>query len=373
MKKIIKIIATCVLFALLNGGHNQICKGQILNDAASVQLVKQCVDNIYNFRFSEADAILSGIRKAYPGHPVVYLINGMLTYWKSYPLVPTSANRQNYEEDLRTCITLCENNPDGDNEAECLLANLCARGLLLLFYADNDLTRNVIPLAASTYKYLRRSFDFTETHSDFYFFTGLYNYYREAYPEIHPIYKPLAALFPKGDIEKGLNELQMAANNSIVLKAEALVFLFYINQNFKNSFQDALISIETLQHRYPSNEQYQADLIKCSLFANNYNSAEKLLSEDPENTRGDYLSIQSKIFKGVIQEKKYKNYQLAQKYYNEGLLKVESYGPYADEISAIAYLGLSRIEGINGNKKEMNNLRKKGMSLTLFKSDPLAD
>jgi hypothetical protein len=358
---------------LLSGHGYNICSGQILNDSASVQLVKRCIDNIYNFRFSEANEILTGIKKTYPEHPVTYLINGMLTFWNNYPLTPASPNRQNYEEDLRRCITLCENYPDGKNDEEFLLANLCARGLLLLFYADNDLTKNVIPLAASTYKYLRRSFDFTNTHSDFYFFTGLYNYYREAYPEVHPIYKPLAAFFPKGDIENGLIELQTAANTSILLKAESSVFIFYIYQNFKQSFTDALTYIEILHNRYPLNEQYLADLIKCSLFVNNLNEAEALISSYSENTKGEYLTIQLTILQGVIQEKKYKNYRQAQEYYNEGLKKVEPFGAYADEIASVAYFGLSRIEGINGNKKEMEKLRKQGMDLTSLKSDPLAE
>ena len=65
----------------------------------------------------------------------------------------------------------------------------------------------------------------SSVYPDFYFFTGLYNYYREAYPEAHPIYKVLAFLFPRGDREKGSAELQNAGANSIMLKAEAYSFL----------------------------------------------------------------------------------------------------------------------------------------------------
>ena len=62
-------------------------------------------------------------------------------------------------------------------------------------------------------------------YSDFYFFTGVYNYYREAYPEAYPVYKPLALLFPKGSKTKGLEDLLIASKNSIFLKAEAFSFL----------------------------------------------------------------------------------------------------------------------------------------------------
>ncbi len=371
MKKILKVILI-LKFILPLSEQGNLIDGQILKDSASISLVKVCVENIYNFNFKEAEEAFLKIKLSYPGHPVIYLIDGMLTYWKSYPLVTTSENRQIYEDDLRTCIDLCENKPQPGNDTEYLLANLCARGLLLLFYADNDLSRNVIPLAASTYKYVKRSFNYTDTLSDFYFFTGLYNYYREAYPDAHPVYKPLAALFPKGDREKGLSELKRASNTSILLRAESTAFLFYISHSFENNFSEALKFNEILHARYPSNEQYTGDLIKSLLLEKRYNEAEKLISEQSSETTGQYLGIQIIILRGVLQEKKYKNYQMASQYYNSGLESIGQYGDFADDVASVAYLGLSRIAEINGDTREMINLRKKGMNLTTFKVDPFS-
>ncbi|MGA1977455.1 MAG: hypothetical protein ABSG89_06310 [Bacteroidales bacterium] len=90
-----------------------------------------------------------------------------------------------------------------------------------MFYADNDLIMEVIPLTTGTYQYLMRSFDFTSACTDLNYFTGLYNYYREAYPNAYLEYKPLAFLFPDGDMEIGLKQLQTAAINSVVLRAES--------------------------------------------------------------------------------------------------------------------------------------------------------
>ena len=134
----------------------------------------------------------------------------MITYWKNYPLITTQLHGNHLKKICGKCIELCEKNKDPSAEAEILLVNLCARGLLLLYYTDNDLSFEVFPIAASTYQCIRRSFDFTSLYSDFYFFTGVYNYYREAYPEAHPVYKTLAFLFPKGSKIKGLQDLQIA-------------------------------------------------------------------------------------------------------------------------------------------------------------------
>ncbi len=126
-----------------------------------------------------------------------------------------------FEDNMKKCIDLCSKNTDQANEAEILLINLCARGLLLLFYTDNYLSFEVFPIAASTYQCIRHSFDPTSHYSDFYFFTGVYNYYRQANSDAHPVYKTLAFLFPGGSRVKGLSDLQIVAKNSIFLKAEA--------------------------------------------------------------------------------------------------------------------------------------------------------
>lgn len=199
--------------------------GQILNDSASVNLVKKCVDDIYNFQFDSARDVSQKINKLSPEHPVVSLLDGMIMYWENYPLIPSSPARKAYENTLQNCIRLCENKHAPKDSAEYLLANLGARGMLLLFYFDNDLTKEVVPLVISTYRYIRQSFEYTSHYFDFFYFTGLYNYSRETFPEVHPVYKMVAFLFPKGDREKGLREIQTAAENSIMLKAESLSVL----------------------------------------------------------------------------------------------------------------------------------------------------
>jgi hypothetical protein len=171
---------------------------QILKDTVSLNLIKKGIDNIYNFQFKEAESVYQKISASYPEHPIVFLFKGMELYWQNYPLVPTSPGCASYEEVMKRCIELCDKKKDGENSTEILLTNLCGRGLLLQFYADNNMSLEVFPLATSTYPLIKHAFTSASAYADFYFFTGLYNYYREAYPETYPIYKSLAFLFPKG-------------------------------------------------------------------------------------------------------------------------------------------------------------------------------
>jgi len=239
-----------------------------------------------------------------------------------------------------------------------------------LFYADNDLSREVFPLATSTYKYLRRSFEYQDSYSDFSYFTGLYNYYREAYPEAHPVYRPLTALFPKGDKKKGLKDLKTAASKSIVLKAESATFLSYIYLSYEHNYSEAVTFSQALHSKYPQNEQYFAELVKNLLLIKNYDEAEKKIKGDLQGNEGLFLKAQLTVFNGLLAEKKYANYDSAGQLYRKAINDLSVYGHYADEISSIAWMGLSRIAGARGDRHSSNSYRKKGMDLTSYKTDP---
>jgi hypothetical protein len=340
---------------------------QLLNDTSALSLIRKNVDHIYNMQHDEANEIYSEITKAYPNHPIVYLLRGIMTYWENYPLLYTAPAHISFEEDLRQSISLAENNHNPEYEAEYLLTNLCARAMLLMFYADNEITMEVIPLTISTYKCIRRSFDFTSASTDLYYFTGLYNYYREAYPRAHPIYKSLALLFPQGDIETGLNELKTASTKSVVLRAESCFILAWIYLYYENIFPDALYYCKTLHNKYPANELYFAMYIKNLLIMRQYDDAENLITAKPDEEAGSFLKAQLAIFRGILQEKKYNNLKLAEQHYNEGIRDLTPVGKYGNEYAAYGYFGLSRISEARGENKTRKTYRREAIRLTDYK------
>lgn len=363
MKKIY-ITLTGLIIAL------SLCKdlhAQILKDTSTFNLMCRGIDYIYNLQFNEARQVYRKIKTHYPEHPMTFIFNGMINYWENYPLVPSSATRESYENDMHYAIDLCEKNHHVNYEAEYLLANIGARGMLLLFYADNDLSMDVISLASSTYQYVKQSFVFTNTYADFYFVTGLYNYYREAYPEAHPVYKPLAILFHKGDKEQGLKELQIAAKNSIVLKAESYSFLAGIYISFENNFNQAYQYSKALHELYPQNTQYLAVYIKNLLLVKRYGEAENLIKANSIKATNAYFHAQLSVFNGILFEKKYNDLTQAQSYYIKGLKGLAPFGDFGNEFKAYAYFGLSRIYDLKGDKRNKKLYRKQAMDLASFK------
>lgn len=344
-----------------------LAQSQILRDTASINLLKRGIDNIYNFRFDDAREVSRELARSFPDHPVLYLLNGMTIYWENYPLIPSSPACLSYENEMRSCIRQCENNHIPADYVEYLLANLGARGMLLMYYADNNLSDNVFPLAKSTYRYLRQSFDYTSVYTDFYFFTGLYNYYREAYPDAHPVYKILTFLFPKGDRVLGLRELEMASKNSIMLKAESYYFLSHIYVSYENNYQQAYVNSKSLHELYPANVEYMADHLKNLLLLKKYDEAENLIKSAEEESDNSFFQTQIGIFNGILQEKKYHDFIKAERYYSKGLNDISAYGFYGNEYAAFTCFGLSRICDINNDKRNRKMYRKKATELTNYK------
>jgi len=342
--------------------------GQILKDSTSIRLIKKGIDYIYNFQFNNAYKVSAELSKLYPGHPINYLFKGMIAYWENYPLITTSTARESFEEEMKKCIEECDKYKNPLDEPEILLVNLCARGLLLLFFTDNDLSFEVFPIASGTYQCIRRSFNFTTYYSDLYFFTGVYNYYREAYPEAHPVYKTLAFLFPKGSKVKGLEDLQIVAKNSIILKAEAYSFLTQIFLSFENNYQKATFYSKSLHVIYPDNPEYLGSYIKNLLLIKQYDEAEKEIESSIVYLKNTFFQAQLTIFKGILLEKKYHDNKQAQQFYMKGIKDISIFRSYGNEYAAYGYFGLSRISAIYGEMDNKIMYRKLALKLADFKN-----
>ena len=342
---------------------------QILKDSIAIRVLTDGMHNIYNLQFREAGEAYNEISKMYPGHPVLHLYNGMKIYWENFPLIINSPSRIKFEEEMRKCIEMTdkEYSPSASYEAEYLLSNICARGLLLLFLSDNDQSDEVMPLVTSSYRPLMKTFKYTSSCHDFYYFTGVYNYYREAYPKVYPVYKAVAFLFPQGDMELGLRQLETCGKSSIALRAEAYAILSWIRMNFEADFSKALPYSCYLSAEYPENPLYKIYYLKNLLLLRKYDEAEKVIISYENNGSNRFYNAGAKIFKGILQEKKYHDKSSAAKLYHEGIKDLEQFGSYGYEYAGYGYFGLSRISEAEGNNHDRRLYRRKAMDLVDFK------
>ncbi len=341
--------------------------GQVLQDQQVLDKIKKGIVCIYNFQFEEAMEISGYLDKKCGECAISYLYKGMEVYWRNFPLTPGSKSAEDFENYLEKAKSLAEAElKKDDSDAEDLLSGLGSAGLLLMFYADNGLSGKVISLAPKTYQWVMKSFDYTKTFKDFYFITGLYNYYREAYANAHPVYKPVLVFFPHGNKKLGLQQLKISADSAIFLAAESMTFLAGIYQDFEKDPVKAIKYSKKLKETFPGNHQYKLQYIRDLLFIKKFGEAESLLNGMPYESLNRYYQAQIDIFKGVIREQRYDDPVGAENLYWTGINKAELYGTIASDCTSYGYFGLSRINTAAGNNKVAKQYHKKAHDLSTF-------
>ena len=89
MGNVFRRFAIC--FTLSLGVSIAAINGQILQDTASLNLVKKGIDSLYNINFVYAHEALRKISQLYPEHPFVIMFKGTINYLENYPLLSNSA------------------------------------------------------------------------------------------------------------------------------------------------------------------------------------------------------------------------------------------------------------------------------------------
>jgi hypothetical protein len=161
--------------------------------------------------------------------------------------------------------------------------------------------------------------------------------------------------------------LQTAALSAVVLRAEAAIVLVGTFLGFENNLSESTYYCKTLYENYPGNGVYLEMYIRNLLLMARYDEAEKLISESAVTGGSNYIRTQLIILKGILQEKKYHDYSLAQQLYNKAINELSMFGKYGSEYTAYAYFGLSRITVDDEKKHTRKIYRKEALKLAEFK------
>ncbi|MDP4681056.1 MAG: hypothetical protein NWS46_11900, partial [Cyclobacteriaceae bacterium] len=298
---------------------------------------------------SRADSAIFEVEKKLPGHPIIHLLRALNIAWSEMPIRTTSdvfpAHYAELQKVIESALKLQEAN---EKNQEGIFFEMSARGLLTEYYAREGIYLKALGEARKMYALAKAGFDFLEENNEFLFSTGLYNYFREMYPERHPIYKPFVWVFKSGDIDEGLMQLHRATQEAKLTKIEASLYLSYIYLRYENKPLKALSYLEELVKVYPNNNYFKSKLLECLMVNSNYTRAypffsEMLLVADP------YYKMCGEVNMGIYQEKHLNNYALSEKYYYLALNTGKHYTDKGLYFRSLAYIGLGRISKSRGD------------------------
>mgnify|MGYP001070948679 FL=1 len=229
----------------------------LLNMALQYEIT-EAVDNMYNFKFREAEVEFNWMKYNHPDHPLPYFLLGISTWWQMMPnLNKESALGDEFLAYMDTTIAKAEAMYDRDDtniEAAFFLAG--AYGFEGRFHSEKKNWLRAASEGKGALKYL----DITQGNEDFspevLFGDALFNYYSIWIRETYPMLRPMLIFFPKGDKELGLKQLDEVSRNAFYTRIEASFFLMRIKAFETDETFDALRLSEYLYEKYPDNPYF---------------------------------------------------------------------------------------------------------------------
>lgn len=336
MRRILTLLA---FISISYTGKTQV---PLLEHPDLLEKIKSGLHYTYSTDFDKTRTILSGLNKEIPGHPVIYFMDALLIYWENYPLTPEHPLSESFIEKLEQTTARGKSMLEKDSSSlEGLFFDLFARALYSEYWADNGKPGKVFPYLNSMYHQTLKGMTLQDRFKEFYFTSGLYNYYMEAYPEKHPAYKPIKVLFKAGNKEKGLEMLIHCAENSIYVKNEARSFLSFIYMNYESDPAKASEYAADLYREFPRNPLYAGKYAEILIFNKKYPVAE-IIVNNLRGLPGEFAKMEYHLYKGILDEKYRGNSQSAFTEYQKALELASGYGKAGDTFNAICWMGLGR-------------------------------
>lgn len=342
MKKLITIGLCLSLFAV---------SAQVFENDNIKILVKRGADHIYNSDPDSATFYVDTLDILLPDHPVIPLMRAMTLLWANIPTISEELFLQ-MQDQLSYAIELAELRDPELEEPEMIFFAMASHGLLAEYYADQGYNLKAVGEANKAYGLMKKGFKIVEEHPEFLFTTGLYNYFREKYPEKHPIYKPLLWFFRGGDIELGLIQLEKACEESVLTQVEAYVYLSYIYLRYEDRPDKAQEYLSKILELYPNNYYAKGKYLESIANPQDITNAPIELIYSLMQHENPYYKLAGYVFLGYYEEIVIGSDAKAEFAYREALKYGDQLDDHGEYFKGMGYLGLGRLLARKGKNTE---------------------
>ncbi len=336
--RLILLVAISVLSPLSSQGQMP-----FFDHPDRIALVRKGGDFIYNLQEDSALYYISLVKAELPDHPVGPLMDGIHLLWQHLPVLEDAVFEQFLTKMEETVDRAVAMSADDEENPEALFFELAARGLMAEYYADRDEYRKALSEATKAYGLVKEGFELTDVISEFLFTTGLYNYFREKYPQIYPIYKPFVWIFKSGDQELGLAQLDRATRETVVLKIEAHIYISYIYLRYEDTPEKAQEYLAFLVKQYPDNLYLISKYLEAFRDDVHLPNVPVQYIRKLQASERAYFKMAGNIFMGLYEEKVKNNEHEAFSLYALGVQNGEPLTRHGEFYKSLGYLGMGRI------------------------------
>lgn len=314
---------------------------RLIDNPVLVQKVQKAVDYIYGFQFEKSKEAIKELEPLMGQHPGFSLLEALRIYWQYYPLQQDTKTHNQYEQlMLLTADRAGELLRKNKDDVEGVFFSLAAYGYLTSYYADKGNLLKTINYAKKSYNFLIKGMELKNEYVEFFFSSGLYNYYREKYPENHPVYKPFLWFFQSGDKEQGIIQLNKAADQAVFTSTEALNYLYHILLHYESDPELSFKYAQRMHEKYPQNDVFLIFYIENMLALNKVTNVIPLI--DKIKRQENFYQLARNLFKGNVAEKFYKKHDEALQKYTLAVKYSLNANTDVDHYIALTYAGMAR-------------------------------
>jgi tetratricopeptide (TPR) repeat protein len=220
-------------------------------------LVTTCIDQIYSIEFEQAQQTIQVLNEHYPNHPAAKFFDAMVVWWRILLDLSNEEFDDLFFDKLEGVIDFCDeildDHPDNVDALFFKGGALGFRGRLYgirrdWFDAAVD-GKDALPL-------VYRAYEIDSTNIDVKLGLGIYDYYASVIPQHYPMVEPLMFFFPKGDKQRGIDQLNYVAENGKYARIESIYFLATLYYNFEENYQISQQYTERLVEMFPGNPRF---------------------------------------------------------------------------------------------------------------------
>jgi len=340
---------------------------QTINDPLAQQTILKALDHIYSLEFSESDALIRQLQNRYPQNPAAYVLRATQLDIQHLPLAENKAATAQFVQAVEQGLQLSKRMLDkNEDDPEAIFFMLTCHSYMAMLYNNQGESLKAVGESKKAYSYLRDGFKLMEKNPDFYFTTGLYNYYVERYPIDHPIVRPFMVFFADGDIPLGIRQMDVATRKAVFMRPVANYYLAHLLMKHETNPAKAAGYTKYLVDKYPNNPLFAMSYAESLLLAGRYAEARPYVQR-LKQMPNKLVPLAYHTFSGMLAEHLDKDDKEAAEYYNQSL-KLPYNDPYTKEYLAFAYAGLARIAARNNDSNRAKMYYKKALSIGEYKS-----
>ena len=236
----------------------------------------EAINQMYNYKFYEADKEFRWLRLRYPSHPMPYFLMGLAEWWKIVPNTDVTEYDDRCLALMDTTITLAEKLYDeSDDKLEPSFFLAAAYAFKGRLYSERKKWTKATFAGKNALKYFQKCKGNSEFNPELLFGDGMYNYYAQWIPENYPLLKPILMLFPKGNKATGIKELEKTANTAFYTRVEARYFLVQI-YGMENQYDKAYEMSKYMTEQYPDNPFFERYYARSAFVTGRLPEAERI-------------------------------------------------------------------------------------------------